>query len=88
MEELTTGYCPCQEERFESYVKWQADYLKQVHTRDWHKERGDNGAFATPKIPRTRRGIEILYSNFPEADLVCPWCEQEYVKEVTIYEKE
>jgi hypothetical protein len=67
------------------------DYLKEVHTRHYYKRKRKEARDPNdlsrvpkgPKTPRTYRGIKIIDENFPEADYVCPCCEQGYIEEVT-----
>lgn len=68
------------------------DRLERVHTKSyWERERSkassSNGLSrvpAGPATPRTRRGVKIIDDNFPEADFVCPCCEQTFVEETTV----
>lgn len=95
---LETSYCPCQEEEYADYdegdLPFVADHVVEVHTRRYYKKKqeeakdGHFAVFTGPSIPKTRRGIAIVDENFPDADLVCPTCEQEYVREVAVRSKE
>ena len=68
------------------------DRLERVKSHHYYERkrkqaRKDAPAFATgvgPSTPHTRRGEKIIDENFPEADFVCPCCEQEYVETVTV----
>lgn len=67
------------------------DYLAEVKSAYYWKHKRQEAAKERPAFsfesgphaPRTRRGEKIIEENFPDADLVCPCCEQEYVEEVT-----
>jgi len=97
---LETRYCPCQIGRFDvpdHDVVWVADDIVEVESRRWYeqkqrKAREDQSLSRTkpsaPKIPVTYRGTEITDHTFPDADFVCPLCEKEFVKEITIREQE
>jgi len=68
------------------------DYLERVHTEYYYERKREENSNPQsvsrvpvgPKAPHTRRGTKIIDANFPDADFVCPCCEQEYVEEVTI----
>jgi len=68
------------------------DYLTRVKTERYYKEkrkqsRADAGEFSFgvgPSAPYTRRGVKIVDKNFPEADMVCPYCEREFVETTTV----
>jgi len=88
------SWCPCQRERFpdipERDLQYVVDYLQEVKSHHYYRQKrsqnrtSDLGMTPTqPTTPRTRRGVKIIDDNFPDADLVCPWCEKEYVEEIT-----
>lgn len=55
------------------------------HKRQEARKKSSDFAFsAGPRTPQTRRGIKIIEENFPDADFVCPCCEQEYVEEIAV----
>lgn len=67
------------------------DYLERVHTKHYYKRKrqenndpNDLWSGQHPQAPTTRRGTKIIDANFPDADFVCPCCEQGYVEEVAI----
>jgi hypothetical protein len=92
--EIDTPWCPCQEDKFSEYseddMPFVADYLEPVKSHHYWKRKRQkarkNGTSFTmgvsPSTPKTRRGVKIIEKNFPDADLVCPCCGQEYEKEV------
>jgi hypothetical protein len=67
-------------------------YLAEVHTRHYYERKREQNRDPQsisrvppgPSTPRTRRGTKIIDANFPEADYVCPTCEQGYVEECTV----
>lgn len=70
----------------------EVDYLEEVHSRHYYERKREQNRDPTdlsrfptgPRAPQTRRGTKIIEKNFPDADYVCPCCEQEYVEEITI----
>lgn len=69
----------------------EVDYLEAVKSASYWKHKREEASkerpdfsFSGPSVPTTRRGEKILSENFPDADYVCPCCEQEYVEETTI----
>jgi len=95
MEKVEEPWCPCQEELFEkqypSRKKSDMAYasgvtlLERVHTSHYYerkrKEFEGIDFSSGPSAPYTRRGTKIIDENFPEASLVCPSCEEEFVEE-------
>lgn len=70
----------------------EVDYLVEVksrfhyeHEREKNRDPNDLSRSGThPQTPYTYRGEKIIDENFPDADLVCPMCEQGYEIERTV----
>jgi len=96
MDTLDTQWCPCQESRFKHYHPElptsdipfvnDTDMLEEVKSAWYWSEKVDqpSGFTPGPQMPETRRGTPIIDEHFPEADYVCPCCEQAYAVERTI----
>ena len=86
MEEVKTPWCPCQEELFEE--QYPARKRKDMAYLDGVNLLERVGTSEDLSVPYTRRGTKIIDENFPEASMVCPSCEQEFVEERIVRKKE
>lgn len=90
-EELFGALYPDLPEEDMPYVD-EVAFLEEVHTEHYYERKREQNRDSQslsrvppgPSTPRTRRGVKIIDANFPDADLVCPHCEQGFVREVTV----
>lgn len=61
-----------------------SSYYYERKRKEARKEASDFSFGVGPSTPTTRRGRRIIEENFPDADFVCPCCEQEYKETIKI----
>jgi hypothetical protein len=99
LSKLGKQYCPCQNNLPEP--EWQAEPLQRVRSRMHYEIQHDSSNSSSnrrqgfqlesstgPSIPTTEKGTEITFDNFPDANLVCPVCEDTFIVVCDIRQEE